>query len=303
MSSYTNVKGVLPVILTPWDENFDIHEDDFAKQVDYCYEVGADGIVIGQVSELMRMNSRERENITDMAVKYGKPKGHVVVSSGGESTKNAIEYSLYAQESGVDAVLLMHPSTSPLTEQRMHKYYRDVIEQLHIPVMIHHAKSYAKTPMTIKMQADLLHEFGADRILFKPESSPLPPKHTELQLATDNQARIFEGDGGMMIIDSYFRGLYGSIPATDCVKYVVKIWSYLQAGDIKSAEKLAYPLSYMMCQMMNSIDCYQHLSKHILYRKGLISHPRVREPVDHVPDVVTYKEIDRIISVLDNICQ
>jgi len=299
---HADIKGVLPVIMTPWDEAFDIHEDDFAKQVDYCYEMGADGLVIGQVSEILRMNSRERQQITDLAVKYGKPRGWVVVSSGAESTKNAVEYSLYAQEAGVDAVLLMHPTTIALTQARMHKYYREVIQELKIPVMIHHAKSYAKTPMTIKMQADLLAEFGADRILFKPESSPLPPRHTELQVATGGQARIFEGDGGMMMIDSYTRGLYGAIPATDCVKYVVTLWQALRAGNMTQAEMVAYPLSYMMCQMMNSVDCYQHLSKHILHRKGLISSPRVREPVDHIPDAATYKEIDRIVAVLDKVC-
>lgn len=300
--AHADIKGVLPVIMTPWDEAFDIHEDDFIKQVNYCYEVGADGVVIGQVSEILRMNSRERQQITDLAVKYGKPRGWVVVSTGAESTKNAIEYSLYAQEAGVDAVLLMHPTTTALTEARMHKYYRDVIRELRIPVMIHHAKSYAKTPMTIKMQADLLAEFGADRILFKPESSPLPPRHTELQLATGGKARIFEGDGGMMMIDSYFRGLYGAIPATDCVKYVVTLWNALRSENMTQAEMVAYPLSYMMCQMMNSVDCYQHLSKHILHRKGLISNPRVREPVDHIPDAATYKEIDRIVAVLDRAC-
>jgi len=300
--AHADIKGVLPVIMTPWDEAFDIHEDDFRKQVNYCYEVGADGIVIGQVSEILRMNSRERQQITDLAVKYGKPRGTVVVSTGAESTKNAIEYSLYAQQAGVDAVLLIHPTTTALTEARMYKYYKDVITQLTIPVMVHHAKSYAKNPMTIRMQADLLAEFGADRILFKPESSPLPPKHSELQAATKNQARIFEGDGGMMMIDSYFRGLTGAIPATDCVKYVVTLWRALGAGDMAQAERVAYPLSYMMCQMMNSVDCYQYLSKHILHRKGLITYPTVREPVDYVPDEMTYKEVDRIVSYLDKIC-
>jgi 4-hydroxy-tetrahydrodipicolinate synthase len=300
--AHPDIKGVLPVIMTPWDESFDIHEDDFARQVDYCYDVGADGLVIGQVSEILRMNSRERQQITELAVKYGHPRGWVVVSTGAESTKNAVEYSLHAQEAGVDAVLLMHPTTTSLTEDRMLKYYRDVIRELTIPVMVHHAKSYAKTPMTIRMQAELLKEFGADRILFKPESSPLPPRHTELQAATDQRARIFEGDGGMMMIDSWFRGLHGAIPATDCVKYVVTLWRALAAGNMAQAEMVAYPLSYMMCQMMNSVDCYQHLSKHILHRKGLISSPRVREPVDHVPDAATYKEIDRIVAVLDKAC-
>jgi 4-hydroxy-tetrahydrodipicolinate synthase len=300
--AHAEIRGVLPVILTPWDEAFDIHEEDFARQVDYVYNVGADGLVIGQISEILRMNSREREHITDLAVKYGKPRGCVVVSTGAESTRNAIDYSLYAQEAGVDAVLLMHPTTTALTEERMHKYYRDVLRQIDVRVIVHHAKSYARIPMTIKMQADLLAEFGAERVMFKPESSPLPPRHTLLQEATGHRARIFEGDGGMMMIDSFFRGLHGTIPATECVKYVVTLWRALRAGNMVQAEMVAYPLSYMMCQMMNSVDCYQHLSKHLLHRWGVISSPRVREPVDHVPDAATYKEIERIVTVLDNVC-
>jgi len=296
------ISGVLPVILTPWDEAFDIHEDDFARQVRYCGQVGADGIVIGQVSELLRMNQRERHRITDLAVQHGKAVGSVIVSTGAESTRNAIEYSLYAQSAGADAVLLMHPVSTALTEERMHKYYSDVIRQLDIPVMVHHAKSYARIPMTIEMQARLIREFGPERVLFKPESAPLPPKHTELLAATGGTARIFEGDGGMMLIDSFHRGLAGTIPATDCVRFVVKLWDALKGQRFEEAQRIAYPLAYMMCQMMNSVDCYQSLAKHILWKKNLITYPRVREPLDYVPDARTLAEVERIVGVLDGVC-
>lgn len=289
-----DIQGVLPCLLTPYDENYQIDKEDLKRQVDYLYDIGADGVVVGQVSEVMRLSSHERYEYNEMLVECNDNRGVVIVSTGAESTKNAIDYTRQAESVGVDCALVMHPSTTALNDTQVYDYYSQIIKSVDIPVMVHHAKSYAKNPLSAKNIASLVNEFGADKVLYKPESSPTPPKLSILRDESQGKAKIFEGDGGMMIIDCYKRGIAGCIPATDIAEISVKMWKLLQQDNVDEAMKLGTPLSYLMCQMLNSVDCYQSLAKYHLKKIGVMKSDRVRGPVDYIPDEETLKEIDRI---------
>ncbi|ALU41733.1 MULTISPECIES: dihydrodipicolinate synthase family protein [Pseudoalteromonas] len=292
------IEGVLPVCLTPFDAAYDIDEEDYRKQIDHVYNAGANGFVIGQVSELLRLNTFERHSLIELAVAQNENRGIVIASTGAESTRNAIDYSLHAQDAGVDCLLLMHPTTTALSEEQMYNYYQEVITRVSIPVMIHHAKSYAKIPLSQENQARLVNEFGQDKVLFKPESSPTPPKLSILRDMSEGKAKIFEGDGGMMLQDCYRRGLAGTIPAADTVEILVCLWSLLKADRVDDARNIAHALSYLMCLMMNSVDCYQTIGKHTLKRLGVFKSDRVRPPLDYIPDQETLSEVDRTFDYI-----
>lgn len=292
------IKGVLPVILMPYTDALDIDEADFGREVDHIFGAGCDGFVIGQVSEVMRLTTPERYRLAELCAETANGRGPTIVSTGAESTKAAVDYSRQAQSAGVDAVLLMHPATTALSAEDMYRYYADVIEAIDIPVVVHHAKSYAKVPLAVETQARLLQEYGADRVLYKPEASPTPPRVSQIRELTGGKARIFEGDGGMMLLDCYKRGLAGSIPAADCAEISVALWRALTSGDDATARRIGHPLAYLMCHMMNSVDCYQAIGKHFLKRRGIIRNDHVRGPVDYRPDRETIAEVEQTYEYL-----
>ncbi|MDP3704524.1 MAG: dihydrodipicolinate synthase family protein [Legionellaceae bacterium] len=292
------IKGVLPVILMPYDNQFDIDENDFNLQVNHLINVGCDGFVIGQVSELLRLTAAERFRLAQLCVESAEGRCVTIMSTGGESIKSAIEFSTHAEKVGIDALLVMHPSIMALGDEEMYKYFSEVIRSVTIPVIVHHAKSLAKRPLSIEVQARLLHEFGEERVMFKPESSPTPPRLSQLRDATQGKAHIFEGDGGMMLLDCYKRGLKGSIPATETAEIMVLLWKLLQKGDEKNARRVGHALSYLMCHMMNSIDCYAAIGKHFLKKRGLIKNTYVRSPIDYVVDPETLREAEATYNYL-----
>lgn len=293
-----DIKGVLPVILMPYDDRFNIDEEDFNIQVNHLIKVGCDGFVIGQVSELLRLTTAERFRLAELCVEAAAGRCTTVMSTGGESIKSAVEFSIHAEKAGIDALLVMHPSIMALNDEEMFSYFSAVIKAVNIPIIIHHAKSLAKKPLSIEVQARLLHEFGAQRVLFKPESSPTPPRVSQLRDATNGQARIFEGDGGMMLLDCYKRGLAGTIPATEIAEIVVAFWKHLQANNKEKARQIGHGLAYLMCHMMNSIDCYASIGKSFLQKRGLIKKTHVRPPNDYIVDPESYKEAERTYEYL-----
>ncbi|TDC83980.1 dihydrodipicolinate synthase family protein [Micromonospora sp. KC606] len=294
----SQIRGVLPVVLMPYTESGALHEDDFLRQTRHMFDVGCDGFVVGQVSEVLRLTTAERFRVAELCAKGAAGRGVSVMSTGAESAEAAIEFSRHAESAGVDALLLMHPATLALDDDEMYSYFAAVIASVDIPVLIHHAKSLAKQPLGIAPQARLLDRFGPDRVMFKPEASPTPPRVSQLRAATGGRARIFEGDGGMMLLDCHRRGLTGTIPATEIAEIVVALWKLLEAGDRANAERLGHPLAYLMCQMMNSVDCYVTIAKHFLHRRGLISTCHVRGPVDFHLDEETRTEVDHTYDKL-----
>ena len=51
--------GVLPVIHTPMIDGDEIDHESLRKEVDWAFEVGADGVVAAMVTEILRLTHDE----------------------------------------------------------------------------------------------------------------------------------------------------------------------------------------------------------------------------------------------------
>ena len=58
--------GVLPVLVTPFDQNGECDTAALASEVEFVLRHGADGGVLGMVSELLRLSSEERDALTEV---------------------------------------------------------------------------------------------------------------------------------------------------------------------------------------------------------------------------------------------
>src|SRR5437763_16952133 len=86
-------------------------------------------------------------------------------------------------------------------------YYQRIIRSVAIPTIIQDASGYVGRPMSIAMQAELFNDFGPQRVMFKPEAAPIGPRLSELHEATCGKAVVFEGTGGVALLDSFRRGI------------------------------------------------------------------------------------------------
>lgn len=292
------LQGVMPVVIMPYEDNGDVDWTALRNQVKHMASIGCDGVVVGQVSEVLRLDIDERRKTAETIAEAADGKIHAIMSTGGESTRQAVAFSQHADQAGCSALLVMHPSIMAVDDAEMLAYYSAVVDAVSCPVLVHHAKSMAKRPLSILVQAQLLEKYGPEKVLFKPEAAPTPPRVTELMEATGGAARIFEGDGGMMLADTYKRGVTGVIPAYEIAEITVCLWRLLKQDRDEDARKIAYPLTYLMCHMMNSIDCYLGISKHLLKRRGLIPNTQIRHPIDYRVDPATLRETEHVYDRL-----
>jgi 4-hydroxy-tetrahydrodipicolinate synthase len=292
MTNKHELRGVLPVFQTPWLEDETLDLETLEREIAWLYDCGANGIVMAMVSETLRLDSEEREELAAAACRLGKDRGVVVISVGAESSKVAERYAKHAERVCADAVMAIPPVSIGVGESELLAYYTRIIEAIRIPVIVQDASGYVGKPMPIGMQARLLEEFGPERVQYKPEASPIGPKLSELRDATKGRARVFEGTGGIALVDSFKRGVVGTMPGADLIRGLVPLWKALEAGDAAKADRIHGPLAALV-SMQTSLDGFLAVEKHLLVRQGIFKNTLVRGPVGFKLDAETIREVER----------
>jgi hypothetical protein len=141
-----------------------------------------------------------------------------------------------------------------------------------------------------------LDEFGP-RVFFKPEAVPIGPRLTQLHEATGGRARVFEGSGGIALVDSFRRGIVGTMPGADLIDAIVGLWRALVAGDDAAADRIWLPLAALV-SLAQGLDAFLAIEKYLLVKQGVFSNAIVRGPVGYVLDEHTRREVDHLFQLL-----
>jgi 4-hydroxy-tetrahydrodipicolinate synthase len=221
---------------------------------------------------------------------------------GAESARQALEYAVTARRAGCDAVMATPPITGRVNEAGLIGYFRALAEGVDVPIIVQDASGYVGQSIPMKVYVELLDRHGPDKILFKPEASPIGPNLSALRDATGGKARIFEGSGGIFLIDSFRRGIAGTMPGMDLLDGIVAIWNALSRGDEETAYRVSYPVSAIVAlQLQAGLDGFLAIEKHLLVRRGVFSSARRREPYAWELDAETAAEVDRLFDRLQQV--
>ncbi len=292
------LRGVLPVVQTPYDSDELVDHGGLAHEVAWAMEQGVDGFTVAMVSEYLRLTDDERIAVSRTTVEAaaGRP---VVVSVGAESTAAACMLAVRAQDIGATALMAIPPLSARAGEDELARYYERLLNCVEVPVVVQDASGYVGQPLSIDLQVSLLDRFGS-RVLFKPEADPIGPRLTALRDATSSRARVFEGSGGLALIDSFRRGIVGTMPAVDVCWAIVALWQAMTEGE----EEMAYAISGALgplIALQRSLDAYVAVEKYLLVRQGVLRDGRARGPLGFVLDRETRAEIDRLFDRLSHV--
>ncbi len=288
--------GVLAVFQTPFHADEAIDFATLEREIAWLFERGANGIVMGMVSETLRLSHAERNAVAQAVCAAAKGKGVSVISAGAESSVVAVDFAQHAESVGADAVMVIPPISTASSEDELRRYYERIIRTIKIPVIVQDASGYVGRPMSIAMQAELFMTYG-DRVMFKPEATPLGPRLSALHEATGGKAAIFEGSGGVALVDNFARGVVGSMPGADLIEGIVALWKALQANDQIRINALSLPITAMNA-LTHNLDAYLCVEKYLLVKQEVFKNQIVRGPVGYVLDAATRREVDRIFDLL-----
>lgn len=302
MSRAAPLAGVLPVLQTPFTDSGEIDFDALEIEARWLIDLGVDGLVVGMVSEVLRLSETERTSlVSSLGATARSADTHLVMSVGAESTRVAVSNGVIAEQHGATAVMAIPPISVALPDAAVSAYYRALLTSLSVPVIVQDASGYVGAPLSIELMADLQEEFG-DRVLFKPEAQPIGQRLSRLRDATGGAARVFEGTGGLCLVDSMRRGISGTMPGADVCWAIIDIWRACRQGDFQRAYRVQGPLLGLLA-VQTSLDSFIAVEKHLLARQGIFTSTAVRGPAGFTLDAETTAEVDRLFDALTAACR
>ena len=267
------------------------------REIDWAFSIGADGVCTAMVSELLRLTVDERIELTDAMVDLADGRGVVVASVGAESIKAALDFARHAELAGCDAVMAAPPISTSLPYKALRDYYSMLADEVPLPVIVQDASGYVGQPLPLELMADLLEHYGPEKVLFKPEAAPIGPNLSRLRDRTGGRARVLEGSGGILLVDSFHRGIVGTMPGVDLLDGIVALWRALHDDDNEAVYRLYFPICAIVAlQMQAGLDGFLAIEKYIMVKRGLFTSDRRRVPYAWMLDEETKAEVDRLLE-------
>jgi 4-hydroxy-tetrahydrodipicolinate synthase len=296
-----DLAGVFPVISTPFTNDDELDLDSLRHEIDWLIDHEVAGLTIAMVSEVLRLSEAERRALTEATVEFTAGRVPVITSVGAETTRLAVSYARHAQGAGACAVMAISPIAVALPDEQIAAYFRSIIESIDIPVVVQDASGYLGRALPISLYVELIDAYGADRVYVKPEASPIGPRLSALRDATSGRARVFEGTGGLMLVDSFHRGIVGTMPGAEMPWALVALWKALKANDEPRIQSI-HGLIAGLVTLQTSLDSFVAVEKHMLYRQGVFSNENRRQPVGFELDEETRMAVDRLTDTLLRTC-
>jgi len=289
--------GVFNVLSTPIDANDEIDLAVFEREIEWLLKCGMNGAVLAMVSEVLRFSAAERRDQWQAAIKFLNGRAPLVVSVGAESSAIAIKLAKDAQSDGASALMATPPSAFAATADEVKNYYVKIIEAVSIPVIVQDASNYLGKPIELHTYVELIDTYGNERVQFKPEAKPVKERLQELNKISGNRAKVFEGQGGIDLLDTHPLGVVGTMPGAEVPWALVALWRALNEQNMELAYAIHKPLSKLI-SFQTTLDAYVAIEKYLLVKQGVLTNMNQRGPVGYKLTPEVAKDIDKAFEEL-----
>jgi 4-hydroxy-tetrahydrodipicolinate synthase len=288
------MRGVFPILVTPFDEHSRIDEDSLRSLVEFNLAAGVHGLCVAVGSEIFKLTEAERERITRIVVDQVRGRVPVVINSGAAGTHLAVLYSQAAERNGADALMIAPPSFFPAGPDEVLDYYRAISNAVGIPIFI---QDMAGAPVGAGLARQIAEECRHVRYI-KVESPPVTTRVAEIVALAGDRLVVFGGAGGSYFIEELRRGSVGTMPFCSQPEAFVQVWDAWRRGDQRAAREIfdrtIAPVNRIAGQ---AAGIFYHVHKELLRHRGVIRSAAVRGPAPMV-DAQTQQELQQLIEEL-----
>jgi 4-hydroxy-tetrahydrodipicolinate synthase len=131
-------KGVMPAMVTPFNKDESINEEQIRSLVNHLIEQGVTGLVpVGTTGEFVNMTFEERCKVIEIVVDETNGRVPVIAGTGESGTKLAINATTAATDIGVDAVLIVTPYYLKPKAKGLYDHYFTIAEKTDIPIVLY----------------------------------------------------------------------------------------------------------------------------------------------------------------------
>lgn len=151
--AYFKIKGVIPPMITPFDENDEVDYEKHVKNVEKWNQYDLAGyLVLGSNSETAYLTDEEKLKLVELTVKHRKEGKIVMAGTGLESTRETIKLTNMAADLGADCALLLTPNYygGKMNDEALINYFTEVADNVKIPILIYNVTKFTHVNISPK---------------------------------------------------------------------------------------------------------------------------------------------------------
>lgn len=132
------IKGVIPAMLTCFDENEKVDEKRTRNLVEFLVGAGVNGLYItGSTGLFQTIEAAERKKSVEIVMDQVAGRIPVIVHVGDVGTAKSIEFARHAESAGADAISSVPPFYGSYSPDAIYGYYKDLSESVNIPTVVY----------------------------------------------------------------------------------------------------------------------------------------------------------------------
>ena len=133
----TIFEGCGTAIVTPFTED-GVNFEEFRKLIEFQIENKVDAIIVcGTTGEASTMTTEEKKETIKFAIDVVAKRTKVIVGTGSNNTRAAVEMSKFAEEAGADGILVVTPYYNKTTQQGLIAHYTEIAKSVKLPIIMY----------------------------------------------------------------------------------------------------------------------------------------------------------------------
>ena len=280
------LKGVIPMLPTPFDENKNIIFDDISSLIENQIQMGAHGIsILGLGGESGLLSYEERIAVTEHTVNKVAGRIPLIAGVGADTTEDTCNLSNHAASQGISAIMLAPRPIKTQTKADLIDYFTRVSKAAEgIDVMLQDAPEYLGIDLNNELMKQLTDEIKNISYI-KSEKPPVSNTIFNLKQTFSNvDIGIFGGQAAVGFFELLESGGTGTIPGCEATSILVKIWDEYEVNkDKEKAMEIFHKVLPFFVFEMQSLEMFIKCTKTVLFKKGLISSNETRFDLELSP--------------------
>lgn len=282
------ITGIFNILATPFDASLAIDLASLRRLVEFQIDKGVYGLtILGVLGEAAKLTLEERRLVMDTVMETVNGRIPVVVGTSHAKLESCIELSQAAFGAGASGVMIAPPRMPGASDDEIIGLYSQIAERVDGAIVVQDFPPVNEVIMSAAMLARLADTIPNARYL-KLEDPPLMEKIGAIRALTD-QFEIFGGLGGMFLLEELQRGASGTMTGFAFSEVLVAVYQAFRAGKQVEAEAI-FDRYLPLIRYENQPVINLTIRKEMLYRRGAIAHPALRNPFVPISEG-TYDEI------------
>lgn len=245
-------EGCGTAIVTPFTED-GINFEEFGKLIEFQIKNHIDAIIVcGTTGESATMSLEEKKETIKYAISKVAKRTKVVVGTGSNNTKSAIEMSKFAEDVGADGILVVTPYYNKTTQKGLIAHYKAIAEAVSLPIIMYNVPSRTGVNISPKTCQELSKIKNI--VAIKEASGDISQVAKIASLCKEN-LNIYSGNDDQ-IIPVLSLGGKGVISVISNImpNYIHNITKKYLEGNIEEARKMQIEVSDLISELFTEVN-------------------------------------------------